>query len=397
MKNNGQVYFYAFDALRAIAALAVLIHHLEQSIWILNVPGQVIFKTYPPLLSLGFQGVSFFFVLSGFLITYGLFEEHKQTGKVAIKKFYARRFLRILPLYLVIMVLAFGQFAEFFTFFGGPVAKYVTDGIQARNDHYSELLTMFLLFVPNLALVSYPALLFGSQAWSIGVEEQFYLVWPWAMRSRRMPREYLLMSIIGIKIIGMYLFNYWLQGHPSEQLALLYRLFDTFEIESLAVGALGAVYYHKHEAWFRKHFRKLAPFAPVLTLLTLLFGYLLFWNVPFPVARFVSSVIFVSALIMFQIKPIQFLETKIFRWLGRISYGTYMYHFIVIWLMLGLLQENYKSPYFRPLLYLGTLGVTYAISTFSYACFERPFLRMKGKWSANNPETTTFQQKEINI
>ena len=105
IKHEGHIYFTGLNGLRFFAAIAVVITHIElikyqsgySDIWRNN---KLIFE-------LGSLGVIFFFVLSGFLITYLLLKEKSVTQTVAVKKFYLRRILRIWPLYYLIVLLGF--------------------------------------------------------------------------------------------------------------------------------------------------------------------------------------------------------------------------------------------------------------------------------------------------
>ena len=105
MNSNSNIYFTGLNGLRFLAAMAVVITHIEL------IKGQMfcenLWSTNKLIFELGGLGVIFFFVLSGFLITYLLLEEKKVSGTVSVKKFYARRILRIWPLYYLIIVLGF--------------------------------------------------------------------------------------------------------------------------------------------------------------------------------------------------------------------------------------------------------------------------------------------------
>src|SRR5688572_14220839 len=95
-----RVYFKNLNALRFFAATAVIFHHVEQYKFLsgyLNAWGNTAID------ALGHKAVSFFFVLSGFLISYLLFEEDKRKGEINVKHFYVRRILRIWPLYFLIV------------------------------------------------------------------------------------------------------------------------------------------------------------------------------------------------------------------------------------------------------------------------------------------------------
>ena len=111
-KVQKSIYFPNLNSIRFIAALLVIIHHIEQFKSVFNIyPNQM---NNPVIGSFGPLGVRLFFVLSGFLITYLLFAEKEVSGTISITKFYIRRALRIWPLYYLIVLLAFFIVPYFF-------------------------------------------------------------------------------------------------------------------------------------------------------------------------------------------------------------------------------------------------------------------------------------------
>src|SRR5262245_16271974 len=98
-----RIYFRNLNGLRFIAALLVIIHHIEQLKYIFGMPNNFS-SSFVQII--GELGVILFFVLSGFLITYLLLEEEKRTDTIAVRNFYLRRILRIWPLYFLIVIIA---------------------------------------------------------------------------------------------------------------------------------------------------------------------------------------------------------------------------------------------------------------------------------------------------
>jgi len=169
-----RIHFPGLNALRFYAALAVVYSHVVQNVS----PMPVIAEIMGPFLIDGHSAVNLFFVLSGFLITYLLLRESIEHGDVAVGKFYVRRILRIWPLYylviiigLVVFPLIFGPNYTFSVFYAEYPSMPVTIATKLA-------LVFFLL--PNLAGITAPMV----HIWSIGVEEQFYLVWPWIVRDK---------------------------------------------------------------------------------------------------------------------------------------------------------------------------------------------------------------------
>ena len=187
--SNSKVYFENLNTIRFIAASLVIIHHIEQFKNIFHIPNIWDDKT---ILIIGNLGVILFFVLSGFLISFLLFKEKEVTNTICIKNFYMRRILRIWPLYFLIVLSAFFIF-PFINFFSLPG---LGSNVVLNNLGYKLLL--FVFFLPNanfFGLIPY-----ASQTWSIGAEEQFYLIWP--VLNKKINRKWLLM----ISVIFIYLF-----------------------------------------------------------------------------------------------------------------------------------------------------------------------------------------------
>jgi len=136
-------YFGELDGLRAVSILLVITIHS---------------KVYPLHALHGYNGVTIFFVLSGFLITTLLLREHAKNGRVAIGGFYIRRAFRILPLYYLAL---------------GLTTAAVAVGFGTNPESYWPRLVYFLTYMNELA----PAGTFGH-SWSLAIEEKFYLVWP---------------------------------------------------------------------------------------------------------------------------------------------------------------------------------------------------------------------------
>lgn len=164
MLSQEKIYFPNLNGLRFIAAFMVIIHHLEQMKFILGMNN---YWDNGFIAVVGKLGVVLFFVLSGFLITYLLLAEEKFHGDISVKQFYVRRILRIWPLYFFVILLAF---------FVLPEIKFLSFGYDYSNNFFIKFV-LFVMMLPNLALAMGAAVPFVSQAWSVGTEEQFYLVW----------------------------------------------------------------------------------------------------------------------------------------------------------------------------------------------------------------------------
>ena len=180
------IYFPNLNGVRFVAAMAVVIHHVVQFQQFFDPSFEI--RGAASIDLMGPLGVVLFFVLSGFLITYLLLTEQATTGRIAVKEFYIRRVLRIWPLYYLIVLLGLVILPRI-DFLAVPV---LTDNISR---HYALRVFLYVAFLPNVASALSP-IPFASQAWSVGVEEQFYLIWPNLLRWVRRPIPALLGVIV---------------------------------------------------------------------------------------------------------------------------------------------------------------------------------------------------------
>ena len=142
-----RIYFSGINSLRFIAALAVIITHIEL------LKGVFGFKNYwknPIIFNLGGMGVYFFFVLSGFLITYLLLVEKEKQRHIKIKDFYIRRILRIWPLYYLIVVIGFFILPRFEMF-------HISYLQNSFSENFITNVILYILILPNLAFSLFPA------------------------------------------------------------------------------------------------------------------------------------------------------------------------------------------------------------------------------------------------
>jgi len=370
MPNSVKIYFPNLNGLRFIAAFMVVIHHLEQ---LLSVYGHTNYWNNPIILSIGGLGVELFFVLSGFLITYLLLTEEKNTKEISIKDFYIRRILRIWPLYYLIVILAFFVFPHFKPF----LLPVYSEQLAA---HYWQALLLFVLFLPNLALSGFGLVVpYASQAWSVGVEEQFYLIWPILMKYFKNKLVvllsvvvlYLLIKFIGFRFIKHFLFwNEWLE--------LLRAFWSSFKIDCMAIGGIFSyLLFTKHKVLKLLFNRYLFLSALVLVLSMIVFSI----EVPY-ITQEVYAILF--GIIILNLANNRnsglILENKIFNYLGKISYGLYMYHVIAIVFCIQLFR-HFGWLHYHIILLFSCLSVTILLASISYKFVEKRFISLKTKYS----------------
>jgi peptidoglycan/LPS O-acetylase OafA/YrhL len=370
----GKTHFPGLNSLRFFAALFVLIGHIPMNQGSLGLPN----PHYGALFFRGAAAVSFFFTLSGFLITFLLLEEVRKTGDVHVRSFYLRRVCRIWPLYFLIV------------FFGLAFYNLLlpTVGIHypvEYNIPFALLLYTFLL--PNLmnSLCTVGGIL--NPLWSIGVEEQFYLAWaPTVKRFRRvLPR--VCWGVLAVSLLVSFLSRFGMFGDREMQ-----KFTGQLEIHFMAAGALCAWALHQH----RERFLALPVFTsrPLQVLLfVLLLDFYIANRVRWGLAEEIAQIVLYAWIIVTVAanpRNVIRVENRAFEYLGTISYGLYMFHMIAVYMTSATFKAwrwwegnlwLYTAGY-----YLMACGLTVLLAHLSYRWFEKPFLRLKDRrFSAEDP------------
>lgn len=333
----------ALDGLRAIAAFLVVISHTG-FMWL---PGNL--------------GVLAFFVLSGFLITWLLLKEDAKHGNVSLKLFYARRSLRIFPAFYVYWALIVGSRLLLERPINWPQAwasfLYVNNYYQA------------IFGDPNTSL---------SHTWSLGIEEQFYLFWPLAFVSMRHNSVRMAKALVAaIGIVWVYRIVLQLGGVSQ---AYLYEALEC-RADHLAIGCVLAIVLKNGclaNIWKFLCSRAVLGWVSAGVLAASSVLYMRFGTPyrdtvgfivePLAVAIFIAQTIALSTASA----SWRWLNAAWIRYLGRISYSTYLYQQIV---------PNYvERLHAPPLIELAlVIAIVVGLATASYFLVERPFLRMKGR------------------
>lgn len=321
----------------------------------------------------GSLGVNFFFVLSGFLITYLLIEEKKFNGQIDIVRFWIRRILRIWPLFYLCIIMGFFIFPFFKSYFG-----------QSPNE--SASLVHYLTFTNNFDYISKgtPDASILAVLWSIAVEEQFYFVWP------------IILYLLPIK-------KYWLAFSTVIMASLIFRAFNNNYtahqyhtlscIGDMAIGAFGAWLTQTDEK-FKIRIQTLKPAYIWVIYISMAIVYL-FRDEILSVDIFLLDVLerpFIAIIIILIILEQCFSEKSLFKmsdwklftkW-GTMSYGLYCFHFVGILVVTTLTKLYSLNTHLWQVLIIETsfaFVLTIIISSVSYNNFEKPFLKLKDKFA----------------
>lgn len=370
-------YFEGFNALRFFAAYLVLLAHAET----IRAKYGLFSLTAYSFFQNGGLAVEFFFVLSGFLITYLLLSEQHRTGTVKMKQFYMRRVLRIWPLYYILVFLGLVLV---------PMAlHFVAPDKAALPYPYAVAGPLYVLFLPNLVNAMYGSSLL-SPLWSIGVEEQFYLIWAPIVKFLRKYLLYVFGAIILLKVLFA---QYFLVGHTGE-LPLWVKFVKTLKFEAMAIGGLGAYLIYKKPNWPTQN----VLFHPVIQvfMFALLFAriaahqWMMQWTAYAWIFEAGFGILGMSLLFLWLLLNVSLNQRRLFStvqkqldFLGEISYGIYMYHMLVLFFVVlvgkPLLQK--LSPLPQTLIFYALVsGGTILIAYLSYRFLEKPFLRLKKRF-----------------
>ena len=370
-KNNNTIYFPGLHALRFLAAICVLFGHIELLKKYMELPNiyEVSF-----IKESGRIAVTLFFVLSGFLISYLLFEEKKTQQSIQLKKFYIRRVLRIWPLYFLLVGLAF---------FVLPHISWFQFNSSWENNFTSNLV-LFVCFLPQLALSKYAPVPYGEPAWSIGVEEQFYLFWPLIIKYSKNIFPWILgisLFVIAGRNFFWYAYNHAGVGLNQQANGVLYGFFYLNRLECMLIGAAFAWVLHKKKTRILN-----LLFHPMLRVVAYLSFIALIIFLDSPIHNhMLHALIFGVLIINLSSNPKVFLQLEhpVLQKLGKISYGIYMLHEIAIVACIQLLlvfDFSPESKLFHTCLYVFAPLLTIAIASLSYRCLEKPFLKRKSKY-----------------
>ncbi len=347
------------DGLRGLAVLIVVSGHLA----VFGIGFGV--KTLGPLPPIG---VDLFFVLSGFLITNILIDA--RAGKNYYLNFYARRALRIWPLYAIVLVIIF-----------------------ALLNHHVRILSFdetkirwpfFALFLQNV--VYRRAALLGPTAlgltWSLAVEEQFYLIWP--VLVRKLSTKHLTMTLM--MIVGM---------APLARVLAIHIGVDPYinplcRFDGMAIGSLAVLWMRarRHdEASIRRVAGRLLVISATAEIIVVMAG----------LERYVSktfvSLGFCAVLLAALSSPwvIRVFSQAWLRHVGKVSYGIYLFHMLIGAALFTAFPGSSWSV--RTARVLGVILGSVGVATLSFQLVESPVLRLKRFFQANSFEERNIEMR----
>ncbi|MCI0736010.1 MAG: acyltransferase [Beijerinckiaceae bacterium] len=374
----GRFYYPELDALRFAAFVLVFLHHIaprESSGYASNVPEALASALASAANMLGY-GLPLFFFLSAFLITELLVREKLKTNAVRIADFYVRRGLRIWPLYFLGIVIG--------------VAIAIAAKLYWPSGNYgdSRMLAMYLALIGNWYFATGIAAWPGNPMtplWSISIEEQFYVFWPAVIRYTS---ERAIFGVCAVMMSASIAAEFYLGGiHSNADAVIWTNSFVQFEmfaggallalllrgsrpryctVARLALAALSLSLWFASAYWFQAK-----CLGPALSGPSVVIGYLL---IACGCATIMTSVLGITRSI-----------SPLLIYLGRISFGLYVFHLVAIditgYIELSVCEVSGWYGFGHIWSVAASLLLTIVMAALSYRFFETPFLRLKERFS----------------
>lgn len=342
-------YRPALDGVRGIAILAVLAVHTKHLFgWSLVKGGSV--------------GVDIFFVLSGFLITCILLEEWTTTDNINLRHFYARRFLRLVPALLLLIGVLLLLSGVLFS---------ANEATQTRRTVPIALLYLTDFFASLSPQTSLGAL---RHTWSLAIEEHFYLLWPplllFFLKSGISKRGLLILT--GSLAIAA-CFHRALLFDSGVSPARTYYAFDT-RADALLIGCAAGIAVSWGFFQSFNHLNVLGVTLIVVSLIATDFASPIMHEGGFTVLAATSALLLINLVSRQTGFFNRLMETKLLVWVGKISYGLYLWHYPMFkWI-------KYAGGPWPVKLAMALLG-TFAVASLSFYLLERPLLRLKQRFA----------------
>ena len=353
------------DGLRGLAVIAVVLYHF-----------------FPSLLPGGYLGVDLFFVLSGFLITSLLVREFRTSGTISLKDFWVRRFRRILPAAVSVLVMCTALVA----WIGGDLAVGLRQqflGTLFFVNNWTQIATSQSYFADNEIQVF-------AHYWSLAVEEQFYVIWPLLITgvfliSRRKPRR-LPILVAAVLAIGSAVAMALLYV-PGEDPTRVYYGTDTHAFGLLTGAVLSLLMTStksdpQADSWAATGKAESRIAGIIGTVALIGYGAQLFLmpddaEITYRGGLFLTSVLGVLMVwgVVREYGPMTPLfRTKVMRWFGQRSFSLYLWHWPVIMMLKALFEGNQNSDK-SWILGLVAVPISLLLSEISYQFIENPFRR----------------------
>lgn len=366
--NTSKKYFENLDASRFFAFIIVFLAHT----FITSSPeikSSTFFQFVYDWGKIGMLGLEYFFVLSSFLISWIILEEKEKTNSFNIKNFLIRRTLRVWPLYFLIV-------------FIGGLLYYIA---QVNNVVLSPIppFEYFGLFIINFYIIEHGTnfLFFLAFLWSISIEEQFYLFWSFVMKFIKISLLWLSILLITISLVFRAIYI-------DESLQLYFNTISA--LGNFGVGGITAYIAFYNKSLFQKIIN-LKRTHNILIYAILVLSIVFFQQLNEIKIFTIFSRLYFSILFALYIIEQSYGQHRVFEpgksvvlnYLGKISYGLYCFHGVVITILIKFLEQlNFTETYWHVFLLYPLIILAFSIlfAHLSFKYFENYFLKLKAKF-----------------
>ena len=362
----------------------------------------LVFLVHTDYVYIGWVGVQLFFVLSGFLITDILLRMKETLGAGDyFKKFYGRRFLRIFPVYYFYLFLMFVITGVLLYY------NYRINYMQRFQDQLPYALGYVYNFFNASRAYDGESWLVGH-LWSLSVEEQFYLVWPLIIFLT--PKKHLKKLFLGaiaagplfrLAVSALYKFNGGASFLYSDMSVVIYVLPFSY-LDAFGLGAYITRFEIPKARW---QFLALLILLPIIGFATTYFstggwGTNTAFGFAYPLNKDLKQVwgysylsylcVLLIYLVVREKLFLRVLDNKFISYLGKISYGLYVYHFAIIWFVRRIRDFGIPEPVAKPLTLVISAVLVFFVASLSYKYFEKPILDLKDRFFPlrNNKKAT---------
>lgn len=375
----------ALDGIRGLAILLVMAYDCLK----LPASGPVAFVARK-ISSSGWLGVDLFFVLSGCLITGILLDTKGKTGY--LRSFFIRRSLRIFPLYYFALVVAFFVVPALAMFF--PAMQPVSSRVMELSEHqwwfWTYLQNWYFTFHRD-----WPAIHYLNHFWSLAIEEQFYLVWPFvvALFARKSLAQFCMALVVIAFVLRVMLLN---DGAPSVALYVM----TVTRMDSLCLGALVAIGLRNAQVykWMLRW-----CWLPIVGLGLCVVGIDVFWPVlksgsagAQTIGHSLMGGLFAATIFTAAVASPKHWLARILslKWLtiwGKYSYAIYIMHRVIYRLVLKIDLPEMSSTLSAITVFATTLALSLVAAAVSWKFFEQPILSLKSRFPRPD-ETTSYRE-----
>jgi peptidoglycan/LPS O-acetylase OafA/YrhL len=355
--HQNRSHYPVLDGLRGLAILLVVFYH------------NFGFINY---FFFGWLGVDLFFVLSGFLITDILLKTRNSPNY--LRNFYGRRILRIFPLYYLTLIIFFVLFPAFHF---KPI----------NFDYYLHNQSWFWLYIQNWLFIFYPgpsSATVLTHFWSLAVEEQFYLAWPFIILLLKRPKTILYLLIF--LLLGVITLRFILWTYQIENLAY-FNLYTFSRIDGICIGSMLAVLRTINPKAILRYFTLIVLGLAALNFLFYFFNSQNQFSFPYlAIVGYTTFAVIFGLLVNEGIEGQNVVINTIFsfpllRFFGRISYSLYVFHWPIYIILAPVFQKwlmnNVKMNNAPMLSSIITTVIALILALISFQFFEKKFLSLK--------------------